>query len=172
MVDAAFAPLDLRRAGWSARDLRNGGLGPGVLKRCGFSLTELKQAGFSNAACHQSAQAMRGMIDEVPKFDERRYHRAPKLPDSFTPRIRFFTDQEEKVSKGLVARDRFVAAGQRISMINANKAGGMNMMQLIRTATAVNQAKKTADALTAAERLKAAASEVKTSIGPVKEVVI
>jgi len=180
MVDAEFRPLDLRRAGWSAKELRNGGLGPGVLKRCGFSLTELKQAEFSNAACHHSAQAMRGMIDTVPHYDDRRFHRAPKMPDNFTPRIRFFTDADQKVSKGLVAREKFMAAGLRIGMMNAQKRGSLNIAAVVNAAKAANNAEKAAEAMREQEEksqqrsqsMFSAVKEVTTSVGAPKEVKI
>jgi hypothetical protein len=154
-----------------------------VLKRCGYSLTELKQAGFSDRACHLSAKAMCGRIDDVPNFDERRFHRAPKMPDSFTPRIRFFTDQDQKMSKGLVARDRLVAAGRRISMMNAAKRGTMDVSSLVKAAAAANQARKSEAALAEQDAEKAmkehemrahanAVKQVTTSIPHPKEVAI
>ena len=85
-------------------------------------------------------------------------------------------DQDTKRSKGLVARDRFIAAGRRISMMNAGKRGSVNIADVAAAAAAEYRKTQSMAALAAQEAAKQqrmnVVSGVSTSIGTSKEVSI
>merc|ERR1719420_910446 len=97
----AFKPLELRHAGYSARDLRNGGLGPAELKRVGYSSAELHNAGFSSTSIKAMNRNLTEKPDIVPHFDLRKLKTAPKASGHTTPRVRHFSDDVVKVSRGM-----------------------------------------------------------------------
>jgi Ca2+-binding EF-hand superfamily protein len=96
----AFKPLELRHAGYSARDLRDGGLGPAELKRVGYSSAELHNAGFSAVAIKAMNRKLTEKPDIVPHFDCRKLKTAPKIGGHTTPRVRHFSDDVVKLSRG------------------------------------------------------------------------
>merc|ERR550537_2128900 len=118
----AFKPLELRHAGYSARDLRDGGLGPAELKRVGYSSAELHNAGFSAVAIKAINRKLTEKPDTVPHFDFRKLKTAPKVSAHNTPRVRHFSDDVVKVSRGLRKSQLNNAASRLV------KAGGVATM--------------------------------------------
>jgi Ca2+-binding EF-hand superfamily protein len=111
MVGANFKPVQLRQAGYTAVEMRGGGVPVNDLKRCGYSTTELRNAGYSALALHMVNHEMQGKILEVPNFTERREEQwgcAPKLPDHYTPRVRYFSDDSIKISTAAAERKKTI----------------------------------------------------------------
>jgi Ca2+-binding EF-hand superfamily protein len=96
----AFKALDLRQAGYTAREMRNGGLGPAQLKRIGYSSSELRNAGFSSVALKNMGRNLSAQPNEVPHFDLRKLASCPRMTGQSTPRIRHFADDRVKVGAG------------------------------------------------------------------------
>ena len=92
-----FKPLNLRHAGYSAKEMRSAGLGPAQLKRVGYSASELRNAGCSSGAVKSMNKSLSERPDTVPHFDYRKLQSSPKMSGQCTPRIRHFTDDVLKV---------------------------------------------------------------------------
>jgi ribosomal protein L13E len=95
-----FKPLNLRHAGYSAKEMRSAGLGPAQLKRVGYSSSELRNAGCSSGAVKSMNKNLSERPDTVPYFDYRKLQTSPKMSGQCTPRIRHFTDDVVKESRG------------------------------------------------------------------------
>jgi hypothetical protein len=130
----AFKPLELRHAGYSARDLRDGGLGPAELKRVGYSSAELHNAGFSSTSIKAMNRNLTEKPDIVPHFDFRKMKTAPQASGHTTPRVRHFSDDVVKLSRG-VRKSQFQNAAHRlvktgsVAAILGKAPGRLSVMQ-------------------------------------------
>jgi Ca2+-binding EF-hand superfamily protein len=131
MIAAQFRPLQLRHAGYSAIELRRGGIEPSELKRCGYSATELRNAGYSAGVVRGVSRHLNVNSTDVPHFMEHRAKRLnPLTPGNFTPRVRYFADDEMKKSKGnmkgvLVRQTNRMVKAQRV--VNAFGGGAAGL---------------------------------------------
>lgn len=90
-----FKPLELRHAGYSARDMRGSRVGVTALRRVGYSATDLRNAGYSSRSIAAMNKRLHG-VDKtaVPHYSLRRAQTAPSLPGQSTPRLRHFADDQ------------------------------------------------------------------------------